>query len=111
MGAGRSATARVMTTKTHKKADRLMLDSGCTSHMTPLKDRVDRQHKCDQKVSLADDSSVTAKVKGVCTVKWQTQDGIEEVRLSETLVVPDLAMSLLSVPALVRKNILSLIHI
>lgn len=82
-----------------------MLDSGCTSHMTPHKNCVHKAEKCHHKVNLADDSCVSAKEKGVRTVKWQTSDGVYDVHLSKTLVVPDLTMSQLSVPALVRKNI------
>ena len=104
-GKGRSAVARAMPARDKRRVDRMMLDSGCTSHMTPKKDRVGKQEECAHTIHLADDSTVTAKEKGVRTVQWQTQDGLDDVHLSETLIVPNLAMSLLSVPALVRKNI------
>lgn len=73
--------------------------------MTPCKSCVNKMQQCDQAIDLSDDSSVTAKQKGVQTVKSQPPDGVKDVHLSETLFVPDLAMSLLSVPALVRKKI------
>ena len=82
-----------------------MLDSGCTSDMTRHEDKVHSKAACDVSIKFADDSDVTADVKGVRTVKWQSQAGQQPVHLSETLVVPKLSMSLLSIPALVRKNI------
>ena len=102
---GRSAIARVAHAAQSRQLDEMMLDSGCTSHMTPHEDRVHWKGACDVSIKLADDSVVTADVKGVRTVKWQSQDGQQPVHLSETLVVPKLSMSLLSIPALVRKNI------
>lgn len=38
-------------------------------------------------------------------VKWHGQSGITEVSLSKTIVAPDIKSSLLSVPALVQKEI------
>lgn len=83
----------------------MMLDSGTTSHMTPNKSTVKDLTDCSVQISLADASTVSAVTKGVRTVKWCTIDGPTTVNLSDTLILPEMSMSLLSVPALVNKNI------
>lgn len=82
----RSAVARVMTARAQKKTNRLMLDSGCTSHMTPKADRVSKKEGCNHTIKLADESSLHAKEKSVRTVNWKREDGVDAVHLSETLV-------------------------
>lgn len=103
---GRAAMAKSRKRQAEPRpVDQIMLDSGTTSHMTKLIDRVHSRHKSDVEVRLADDSVVEASEVGVRTVRWMTDDGQDAVHLSETLVIPTLASSLLSVPALVNKNI------
>ena len=85
--------------------DRLMLDSGTTSHLTPHADRVHSKTPCDTPISLADDSIIVATSKGVRSVQFSTDDGSTKVSLSDTLIVPNASLSLLSVPALVNKGI------
>lgn len=88
--------------------DRMLLDSGTTSHMTALSNKVHSKDACDVTIKLADDSTVKASSTGVRTVHWMTDTGKCKVKLSETLVAEDVAISLLSVPALARKNIATL---
>lgn len=85
--------------------DKMLLDSGTTSHMTPKTDRVGQKAPCNTSIALGDDSTVRAFSKGTRNVKWQTDDGPVQVALSNTLVAEDLSLSLLSVPALVNKEI------
>lgn len=94
-----------MTVKSTNPAYRLMLDSGCTSHKTFMENCVNKRKKCDQKVNLEYHSTVKAKSKGVRTFKWKGESGLDSVHLSNTLVIPDLFMSLLSIPALVHNNV------
>lgn len=101
----RATVTRVITARAQKKTDQKMLVSESTFHMTPMEDRVGRKESCNHTINLADNSTVQTKEKGVRTVKWQDSDGLDDVHLTETLVAADLSMSLLSVPALVRKQI------
>ena len=91
-----------------KSPDRMLLDSGTTSHMTARSDRVQNQVRYETPISLADDSKVNSRSKGVRTVHWKTENGNVKVSLSNTIVAPDIATSLLSVPALAKKNIAEL---
>ena len=83
----------------------MLLDSGTTSHMTPYVHLVKNKEYCNVSISLADDSTISADAIGVRPVTWQGDNGPIEVTLSDTLVTPDAAVSLLSVPALVNKGI------
>ena len=87
------------------KIDRLMLDSGTTSNMTAMAEKVHSKTGCNVSITLADNSALNASKKGTRTVQWYSDSGPQRVHLSQTLVTPEMAMSLLSVPALVRKNI------
>lgn len=83
----------------------MLVDSGTTSHMTAYGSRVHSQRKCDTSIHLADDSTVSASKIGVRKVTWQGTLGSTTVSLSNTLVAPNIKTSLLSVPALVNKDI------
>lgn len=85
--------------------DRMMLESGTTSHLTPHVDRVQSKTPCDISIKLADDLKVRSRHKGVRKVSFATDSGRRKVSLSNTLGVPNAGMSLLSVPSLVQKNI------
>ena len=82
-----------------------MLDSGITSHITAIAEKVHSKTGCNVSITLADDFTVDASKKGTRTVQWYSDSGPQRVHLSQTLVAPQMAMSLLSVPAFVRKNI------
>lgn len=100
-------TERVAVARVNSKPnpEGLMLDSGTTAHMTPHSSTVQDQYSCDVNIPLGDDSIISAKSKGVRKVRWQGADGPVTVSLTDTLVAPDAAMSLLSVPALAKKEI------
>ena len=89
----------------NRTTDMMMLDSGTSSHMTPHVERVSEKRDCEIPISLADNSTVTAKSKGKRSVTWNGEDGLVKLGLSNTLVSKRLSCSLLSVPALVRKGI------
>lgn len=102
----RAATARDMTTKgSFDRPGMMMLYSGCTSHITPLEDRLELHRKSDIKIELSDNSTVLANAKGVLTVHWKGTEGVHRVHLSNTLVYKDISMILLSVLVLVGKQI------
>lgn len=46
-----------------------MLDSGTARHMTLNSDKLHHKTECDVEISLADESTVTATIKGTRTVK------------------------------------------
>lgn len=87
---------------TCQKVDKMMLDSGTTSHLTPLADRVQSTTRSDIYSTLADNSKMRATHVGLRKVR--IQDDVRSVSLSDTLIVPDAGMSLMSVRALVNKN-------
>ena len=108
----RSAMARtthsrieMANTKPTHTQNRLMIDSGTTSHMTPKSETVDDRSDCNIPIWLADDSKAFATCKGTRRVTWCSENGPVNVSLSDTLVSEDIAPNLLSVPALVRKGI------
>ena len=96
------ARANVCNNAAHRR--RMMLDSGTTTHMTPDEDELFSTVNCNVSISLGDDSCVQASCKGTNAVTWSGLEGTTEVHLSETLAARDLAMKLLSVPALTKKG-------
>lgn len=52
--------------------DLLMLDSGTTSHFTPLADIVHSKTPCDTTIFLADNSKMVSSSKGVHSVQFCT---------------------------------------
>lgn len=104
-GGGRAAMAHVGSGRGGRQPDRMMIDSGTTAHMTARAERVSMKTACESSVQLADNSSMHSESMGTRTVQWITDSGRESVHLSNTLICPDVAISLLSVPALVNKNI------
>lgn len=102
---GGSAMAKIKSRQKNQKSDWRLMDSSTTSHMTPFSEKVRSTSPCDVTINLADDSSANAQVKGTRMVKWFGDGGSMNVHLSETLVVPDMALSLLSVPALTTTKI------
>lgn len=100
----RSAMART-DSKLHRRPDRMMLDSGTTSHLTSHADRVSNTRRVSVPITLADDSKINGTSRGTRQVSWKTEHGDVQISLSNTIVVPDLSMSLLSIPSLVNKNV------
>jgi len=99
----RAAIARAMTGNT--KGDRMMLDSGTTTHMTQSPEALDDVHHCNVPIALGDNSTIDANITGSRTVHWVANGDSATVTLSNTLAAPNLSMNLLSVPALTAKGI------
>ena len=97
--------AQVKTSENKRRPDKMMLDSGATSHITSLGDRVGEKRAHSTPIHPADDSTMRPTHNGTRKVTFMTDHGCQRVKLSNTLVVPDASTSLLSVPALVRKDI------
>lgn len=88
--------------------DMILLDSGDTSHMTLLSDPFHSKSFCSVSIKFADDSTVKSVSTGVRDVQWMSTSGRCTVHLSETLVTEVVVLSLISIPALARKNITTL---
>lgn len=73
--------------------------------MTSLSQQVISKNHYDVDISLGDDSKVDADQRGTRKVKWQTKERACTISLLEALVSQNIAMSMLSVPALVKKEI------
>lgn len=71
--------------------ERLMLDSGTTSNMTPNEDRVHSVTERDVEIYLADDTTVSAKEQGARSVSWLRDSGYRKLNPSETLIAPHLS--------------------
>lgn len=100
-----SAMANGDLLSSEEKADIMMLDSGTTSHLTPFAGRVQSKKSSSLILILADDSKMKSTHTGTRKVSLCGDGEVRAVSLSNTLVVPDAGMSLMSVPALVKKNI------
>lgn len=83
----------------------MLPDSGTTSHITPYAERVSSRTESNVSITLADHSTVYTDETGVQNVNWFGQDGPVNVSLSESLIAHESAVSLLSVPAPVKKGI------
>lgn len=100
----RTAVARAMVSRSSRKG-LLMLDSGTTSDMTNSVATLQDARQCKVPIALGDDSEIKASHCGTRKVTWASQNGVTDVTLSNTLASKDLAMSLLSVPALTEKGL------
>lgn len=86
-------------------ADRMMLDSGTTSHLKPKSRTMRDWCVNDTSIYLADDSVIFSTHVGDRKIDVRNDNGNIRIRLSDTLVVPEASMSLLSILALVRRDI------
>lgn len=59
---------------------------------------------CNVFIAFTDDSAVTAAEKKTRLANWKTKNGTTQVAFSKSLTAPDMATSLLSVLALVKKS-------
>lgn len=89
----------------NRTLNRIMIDSGTMSHITPFEDKVSNHEVCDVSTALGDNSTVRSTVKGERRVNWQGRNGPVFVTLSHTLMAPEVSFSLLSVPALAEMRL------
>lgn len=85
--------------------ERMMLDSETPSHMTPLGHSVQDKMVSDIPINLADESTMRTSFSGVRKVDIHSDEGRQWISLIKTLVVPGAGMSLMSVPAFVKKDV------
>lgn len=83
----------------------MMLYSGTTSHLTPKSRTTRHQGVYETSKYFADDSDISSTHVGVCKIDARNDDGDRRISLSDILVVLDASMNLMSIPALVRKEI------
>lgn len=88
-----------------RSADRIMLDGGTTTHPKPKSGKVLDHRVIDSLIYLADDSIISASHVGARKMNVQNDDGNMRISSSDAPIVPDSSMSLLSIPALMSKNI------
>lgn len=82
---------------------RLMIDSRTTSHINSMSNKVMQKVPCDVSIAVAVGSTTRASHQGVRKVSFHGDECEWKVTLSGPLLVPDVAMSLLSI--LVRNKI------
>lgn len=85
--------------------DRIMIDSGTTSHITPLPEYFQDKVPSNRPITLADESTIHSAFIGIHKIDLKTDDGPQRLSFSNTLVVLDGGLSVLSVPVLVKKDI------
>lgn len=73
--------------------------------MNPLKSKVRAISACNILVSLSDNSTVEEKLNRNRSLLWKSDHGVNTVLLSDTSVIPEMSMILLSVPEMVNKKI------
>eukprot|EP00795_Rhopilema_esculentum_P014459 gene14460-biopygen4243 len=96
------------TTSTNKKeANTWIIDSGASQHMSWCKERMVnfREFAVPEKVRLGDNRVVLAQGTGSVWVKVKVEGKWKPVELAEVLFVPDLAKNLLSISAIVKRNL------
>lgn len=81
------------------------MDSNVSPHITSL-----AYHVCETKaritpIYLADGSTMSATDIGSRRVCFQTDDDQQHIKLTDILVVADDVLSVLSIPALVKKDV------
>lgn len=91
------------------RSDCMLSHSGTTSHMTPLSDRFNSASDCDVLIRLADYSTAKASPTGFRSVHWMTNSGRWKVTLSGMLGTKVIALRILSILALARKNTATLV--
>lgn len=91
--------------KAEWKTDVIMLESGLTSHLTPLASCFYSKIPRDVSFTIADNLQMRTTHSGVLKVQMSSEKGIRWVSLSNDLVVSDAGMNLMTVSALVKKEI------
>ena len=78
--------------------DNWLLDSGASAHMTPHREDLEKQEKCNIIVTLADGSEIRCREQGICKIKIIDDDQKQRtLRLDRVLVVEGLNRRLFSV--------------
>eukprot|EP00795_Rhopilema_esculentum_P008820 gene8820-biopygen1729 len=90
-----------------KEANTWIIDSGASQHMSWCKERMVnfREFAVPEKVRLGDNRVVLAQGTGSVWVKVKVEGKWKPVELAEVLFVPDLAKNLLSISAIVKRNL------
>lgn len=82
-----------------------MIGSKTASNIMPFQYKVSNTTQCDIYIYISDDLTIYSSLQGVRRVKWHGEDGPISVTLFNSLVAPEVSMSLLSVPALVKNEL------
>lgn len=82
--------------------DMMMLDCGTSSHMNPKSERVSVKKVCIVSILFVVDFAVSATEKDTRSAHSKTEDGSMQVNPSEILIASNVAINLLSIPALIK---------
>lgn len=104
----RCAMARLVENQS-ESVKKMLLESVTTSHNTPNEQKVLNERSYGQSIRLAEESTVNENLIRIREVNWTTTKRDRNITLSRALVASDVSMSLLSVTALVNKNIVVLL--
>lgn len=104
-GRERAAMARPNFGGHSRRFDRMIVDSVTTSDITPMAEKVWEKKPYVVTISLADDPTIRLSHKWTRKVSFKGESYERKVCLSDTLVVPEAGMSLLSVASLTRKHV------
>lgn len=89
--------SEAMINEEEKKKQIWCLDSGCTSHMTGEKESFDKIYKTSKELKLANNQKTSVEGIGKIKINVKNNFSIDQVRLENTLYVPNLRTNLLSV--------------
>lgn len=87
----RSATARTGNAS-YRNVEKIMLDSGTTSQLSSLENKASNSKSTNVTITLVQDSIVTATAQGTRQVSSKTDDSDVDIKLPNTILVPNLAM-------------------
>lgn len=73
--------------------------------MRSLQHKVSNTKSTNVPITLAEDYNIIGIAKGIRALNWKTDDGNISIKLSNTVFVPNLSMSLVSIPSLVSNAI------
>lgn len=91
--------------KNNQKTDAMMLDSGTTSHLIRIEDIGQLKTSCDVSFKIAEDSKKNATNNGKRDFTLLGDDGTRSVSLWDTIVLPNSAIRMIYVSALVKKYV------
>ncbi|RHY67002.1 hypothetical protein DYB30_010742, partial [Aphanomyces astaci] len=84
-----------------KATEKIIIDSGASSHMTGAKDHLYDVAACDRTIIVANGEVANATTMGKLDIDMQNG---AKMTLTEVLIIDGMPMTLVSVPALCRRN-------
>ena len=88
-------------TQTGLEDETFLMDSGATSHIVSNERALTELEECDEKIIVGDKREIPVKKKGTLTLKTS---GDHLVKLKDTLVVPEMALNVISIGKLAEQG-------